>query len=346
VTNVLPIAVPALLAAALAAGPAPARAEDKPRNVLKVATLAPEGSTWMTLMHELDRRVRDATGNEVGFKFYAGGVQGDERIVLRKMRTGQLHGGGFTGNGLGVVAPALRVLEVPFGFRSEAEIDAVYAELGDELEGLLEASGHTLLGWAEVGFVHIFTKRPVTSLDDLRRMKMWLWEGDPLAEAFFAEAGVTPVSLSITDVYTSLQTGLVDGVYSSPYAAVVLQWHTQVSAMSEAPITHAIGAVIVTNAAWEKISPSAQAEVRRIADDVFSRLKTSSRRENRDAVEDIRAAGIRIVPVDDAAMRVFRDIGERAARRAVGTLYPEDLLARVRAVIADARAKAGEAGAP
>jgi TRAP-type C4-dicarboxylate transport system substrate-binding protein len=116
--------------------------------------------------------------------------------------------------------------------------------------------------------------------------------------------------------------------------------------MSEAPITHAIGAVIVTTAAWEKIPPSAQAEVRRIADDVFARLKTSSRQENRDAVSDIRAAGIRIVPVDDAAMRVFRDIGERSARRNVGKLYPEDLLARVRAVIADTRAKAGDTGAP
>jgi TRAP-type C4-dicarboxylate transport system substrate-binding protein len=339
--------VPALFAAAaLLAGGTPASAADKPKNLLKIATLAPEGSTWMNLMHELDERVREATANEVGFKFYAGGVQGDERIVLRKMRNGQLHGGGFTGNGLGVVAPALRVLEVPFGFESEAEIDAVYGELGDELETLLDGSGHTLLGWAEVGFVHIFTKRPVRNLSDLKSLKMWLWEGDPLAEAFFAEAGVTPVSLSITDVYTSLQTGLVDGVYSSPYAAVVLQWHTQVSAMSEAPITHAIGAVIVTNAAWKKISPEAQAEVRRIADDVFARLKTSSRQENRDAVGDIRQAGIEIVPIDDAAMQVFRDIGERAARRNVGALYPEDLLMRVRAVIAETREQAGETEAP
>ena len=78
----------------------------KPKVLLKIATLAPEGSTWMNLMHEMDERVREATGNEVGFKFYAGGVQGDERLVLRKMRTGQLHGGGFTGNGLGVIAPS------------------------------------------------------------------------------------------------------------------------------------------------------------------------------------------------------------------------------------------------
>lgn len=333
-----------LVLAVLVSGAAPARAADKPKILLKIATLAPEGSTWMNLMHELDERVRKDTGNQVGFRFYAGGVQGDERLVLRKMRNGQLQGGGFTGNGLGVVAPELRVLEVPFQFDDDKEIDAVYAQLGDELEGYLEKGGQTLLGWAEVGFVHIFTKRPVRNLEDLRSMKMWLWEGDPLAEAFFQEAGVTPVPLSITDVYTSLQTGLVDGVYSSPYAAVVLQWHTQVSDMSKEPITHAIGAVIVTNESWAKIPPDAQAVIRRIADDVFGRLKESSRQENRDAIEDIKAAGIQIIPIDADAMATFREIGERAAQREVGVLYPEDLLKRVRAIVAETRAAAGAAG--
>ncbi|NNE44507.1 MAG: TRAP transporter substrate-binding protein DctP [Gemmatimonadetes bacterium] len=317
----------------------------KPKVHLKIATLAPEGSTWMNLMHELDDRVREATANEVGFKFYGGGVQGDERLVLRKMRNGQLHGGGFTGNGLGVVAPALRVLELPFGFQDETEIDAVYAEMGDEFEGILQESGHVLLGWAEVGFVHIFTQKPLTTLGDLRNMKMWLWEGDPLAEAFFAEADVSPVSLSITDVYTSLQTGLVDGVYSSPYGAVVLQWHSQVKAMSESPITHAIGAVVVTEKAWKKISPESQAKVREIADDVFARLKASSREENRQAMDDIRAAGIQVTPVSPEALQVFQEIGERAARHNVGKLYTEDLLNRVRGVISAHRtAGDGEVG--
>lgn len=322
-------ALPAFLATASVAA--------KPKVYLKIATIAPEGSTWMNLMHELDDRVREATNNEVGFKFYAGGVQGDERIVLRKMRSGQLHGGGFTGNGLGVIAPSLRVLESPFLLETEDEIDAVYSEFGPEFEEVLDDAGYVLLGWAEVGFVHILTKTPVRNLADLKNMKMWLWEGDPLPEAFFQEAGVAPVSLTITDVYTSLQTGLIDGVYTSPYAGVVLQWHTQVSAMSEVPITHAIGAVIVSKKAYSKASPESQAKIREIAGDVFQRLKVSSREENRNAIVDIQAAGIEIVPVDDEAMAVFRDIGERAARHNVGKLYSEELLERVEEAVAAQR---------
>ena len=149
---------------------------------------------------------------------------------------------------------------------------------------------------------------------------------------------MAPVSLSITDVYTSLQTGLVDGVYSSPYGAVVLQWHSQVKAMSEVPITHAIGAVIVTGKAWKKISPESQAKVREIADDVFARLKESSRQENRQAMDDIRAAGIEIAPITAEQLAVFQEIGERAARKSVGKLYSEELLNEVRGVIATHRA--------
>jgi TRAP-type C4-dicarboxylate transport system substrate-binding protein len=324
------------LASSLAAV-SPARAA-KADVVLKIATLAPEGSTWMKLMHELDDRVQAETGGKVAFKFYPGGVQGDERIVLRKMRSGQLSGGGLTGNGLGVIAPSLRVLEAPFLFESDDEIDAVYTAMNAEFEKALQEGGHHLLGWAEVGFVHLFTKRPVRSLADLKSTRMWLWEGDPLAEAFFHEAGVTPVPLAITDVYTSLQTGLVDGVYSSPYACVVLQWHTQVKAMSESPITHAIGAVVVTNEAWAKVPPDAQPKIRSIADDVFARLKKSSREENRAAVDDIRKAGLEIVKIPPADLAVFREIGARAAAREQGTLYSADLLQRVRKIVADHRA--------
>jgi len=335
----LSASLPALLLALGAPMSAPpgAAAADKPAVVIKVATLAPEGSTWMKLMHEFDERVREATGNEVGFKFYAGGVQGDERLVLKKMRTGQLHGGGFTGNGLGVVAPELRVLESPFLFENDDEIDAVYREFGPEFEKALADAGYQLLGWAEVGFVHLFTKHPVRSVEDLRACKMWLWEGDPLARAFFEEAGVSPVSLAITDVYTSLQTGLVDGVYSSPYACVVLQWHTQVGAMSAAPITHATGAVIVTSSMWNKVSPASQAKIREIASDVFARLRESSRRDNREAIGSIKAAGLEIVTFPDTEMARFREIGERAALRGVGELYSRDLLDRVRAAVARER---------
>ena len=337
------------LVVSLGAGPAAEQswAADKapaPQVLFKVATIAPDGSTWMKLMHEMDKRVREATANEAGFKFYPGGVQGDEALVLKKMRSGQLHGGGFTGNGLGAVAPSLRVMEIPFLIQNEAELDAVHKAYDAEFEKALESSGHVLLGWAEVGFIHLFTKKPIKNLPDLRNSKMWLWEGDPLPESLFEVAGVSPVPLALTDVYTSLQTGLIEGVYCSPYACVVLQWHTQVTSMSETPISHGIGAVIVTKAAWAKLSPASQAKIREIAADVFTRLRTSTRQDNKKAFDDIRAAGIKTVPFDAAALAEFRKLGDQAAQKCVGSLYPPELLSRVRKTVLDTRSGAAPAG--
>ncbi len=327
---------------ALPAGAAPAKAPAKanPKVLFKIATIAPEGSTWMKLMREMDERVREATANEAGFKFYPGGVQGDEALVLKKMRSGQLHGGGFTGNGLGAIAPSLRVLEIPFLIQNDTELDAVHAAYDAEFEKALEASGHVLLGWAEVGFIHLFTKKPVRTLADLKSSKMWLWEGDPLPESLFQAAGVAPVPLAYTDVYTSLQTGLVEGVYCSPYACVVLQWHTQVGYISESPISHGIGAVIVTKETWGKLGPDSQAKLRAIAADVFARLQTATRADNKRALDDIRKAGLVTIPIDAAALTEFRRIGDVAAEKCAGKLYSAELLGRVRKTVQEARAGA------
>ena len=128
-----------------------AKPRKRAKGEMKPATLAPDGSTWMKIMEELDEKIRTETGGEAGFKIYPGGIQGDESVVLRKVRAGQLHGGGFTGVGLGEIAPALRVLEVPFLFHDIEEVRAVQEELGPRFETMLRDAGWELLGWADVG---------------------------------------------------------------------------------------------------------------------------------------------------------------------------------------------------
>src|SRR5687767_164354 len=110
---------------ALTASAASAQKAAKAQNEIKLATLAPEGSTWMKAMHKIDDDVRARTSNRVGFKFFPGGVQGDEKDVIRKIRNGQVHGAGFTGFGLGSIVPETRVLELPFMFDNLDELDHV-----------------------------------------------------------------------------------------------------------------------------------------------------------------------------------------------------------------------------
>ncbi len=183
------------------------------KTTIRFATLAPEGSTWMVTMRALDADIREASNGELGFKFYPNMSMGDEKDVIRKMRLGQINGAGFTGFGLGEILPEIRILELPYLFENEEQIDHTFAELTDYFSERLAEKGFILLGWADVGWIYFFATKPVAEPADLSGLKVWMWEGDPLAKAFFAELGKSPVPLSITDVHLSLQTGLINAVF-------------------------------------------------------------------------------------------------------------------------------------
>ena len=293
---------------------------------LKIATLAPDGTSWMKVMGAMNQEVQAATNGSVKFKFYPGGVAGDEHDVLRKMRVGQLHGGGFTGVGLGEILPKIRALEVPFLYRNYAEVDYVRGALEDGFTADLADKGYVLLGWAEVGFVHIFANAPVRTVEDLRKVKMWMWEGDPLAEAFFKAFDINPTPLQITDVLTSLQTGLIDAIYTSPYAAVGLQWFTRVKYMMDSPFTDAIGAVVVTKKQFDKIPPEYQDKVLEICRRYTATLNAQTREDQKTAVERMQKEGIEVVHVDQAQIAKWEKVGEKARDELVGKLYDQATL--------------------
>jgi TRAP-type C4-dicarboxylate transport system substrate-binding protein len=172
------VAAMVLVFAATAHAQKPAKAPAKAQVEIKFATLAPDGSTWMKTMRKIDEDVRARTENRVGFKFYPGGVQGDEKDVIRKMRNGQIHAAGFTGFGLGAIVPETRVLELPFMFDSIDELDYVRGATNDYYEKAFKAKDYALLGWTDVGFVYLYTKAPVRKVSDMPAVKWWIWSGD------------------------------------------------------------------------------------------------------------------------------------------------------------------------
>jgi TRAP-type C4-dicarboxylate transport system substrate-binding protein len=305
---------------------------------IKFATLAPDGSTWMNVMNEFSKAVKDTTAGEVEFRIYPGGVAGDELNVLRKIRVGQLHSGGFTGVGLGEILPEVRVLDSPFLFRSKDEVDHISAQLFDYFAGKFEEKGFVLLGWAEVGFVYTFTNTPVRDIADMKGVKMWMWEGDPIAEATFRSFGISPIPLSISDVLTSLQTNLIDGIYVSPLACVALQWHTKVSYMLDLPLANSNGAVLLDKRQFDKLSPENQTKLRELSRQYFGKLTQLSREDNAKSLELIRESGITFTEITDKSqIEAFYESGRQARRSLIGRLYDKQLLDRVENSLAEFR---------
>jgi TRAP-type C4-dicarboxylate transport system substrate-binding protein len=309
----------------------------KPKVYIKFATLAPEGSTWMKTMRALDEELRAKTDNRLGFKFYTGGVQGDEKDVLRKMRNGQLHAGGFTGFGLGAIAPEVRVLELPFMFENNDEIDYVRTQMNSIFATFFEEKDFISLGWADVGFIYMFSNSPVRSPADLQPVKMWIWSGDPLAELFFKAFDISPIPLSAPDVLTSLQTGIVDAVYSSPLACVALQWFTRVKYMTDVPITHGIGAVLISQRALAKVDEADIRILKELAAQYLSDLNEKTRAQNNEAVESMKKEGVEVIAIDEQMRHEFFATGKSAWKDGVGELYSQELLDQVRSIVQDYR---------
>ena len=305
---------------------------------IKFASLAPEGSTWLNVMKEYDAAIQKESGGKIGFKIYPGGIMGDEKTVLRKIRLGQLHSAGFTGVGLGEILPEERIFDSPFLFQDYAEIDFITAKFHDEFAHRFEEKGYVLLGWAEVGFVYIFTNTPVHKLADMNQVKMWMWEGDPVARATFEAMGVKATPLSIIEVMTALQTGMVNGVYSSPLAMIGLQWFTKVKYMQQLPLANAAGAVLVSKELFDKLTPELQKILLRNGKKYFNQLKALSRQDNEKSIETLQKNGIQLTPIPtgDALKEIF-ECGEKARRLMAGELFSEKLLTEVEMALAEFR---------
>ena len=297
--------------------------------VIKFATIAPEGTPWMSLMEEMNDELRRRSNEQVAFRFYPGGVAGDERDVLRKIRINQLHGGAFSGFGLGEIVPEIRVLELPLLFRNAAEADHIATALSAPFTEALAQKGYVLLGLNEAGAVHIFSQHAMHTKSDLGHAKMWTWQGDPVPLALFKAYGITPIPLTLPDVLPSLQSGLIDTFYGPPLAILALQWFTKARYISALPITYVMGALVLSKQQWQKLSPDQQTIVRETVTKYNAKIVTTMRRHQQKALTLLQTLGLQSVTMSDAEMAYLQQASGKVREELVGKLYSRDLLERV-----------------
>jgi TRAP-type C4-dicarboxylate transport system substrate-binding protein len=313
---------------------APARAEVQ---TLKIATLAPEGSAWMKLFGDWKAAIEKRTAGQVKLKFYAGGVAGDERDVVRKMRLGQMSGAAITAVGLGLIQPDVRVLEIPFLFRDESELDLVRGTLDAEFRKKFEDKGYQLLAWGDVGPVRLLTNVPLREKADLQKVKMWVWSDDPLNARLYQRLGINAVPLGVPDVLPALQTGLINACGGSPLAAVALQWHSKVKYATSMVLSYAIGALVVGQKPWEALSAEQRTVVAEESKTLSEGLTRLVRNDNTAALKKMQAQGIEVVPTPDPLLATFRSEAKGATNDLEGKLFGKDFRARVEQILASKR---------
>ena len=301
--------------------------------VIKFATLAPEGTPWMNIMEEMNREVQEKSGGQVAFRFYAGGVAGDERDVMRKIRINQLHGGAFSGFGLGEVLSEIRVLELPLLFRDGQEADHVATALFEHFTAAFAQKNFVLLALNDAGAVYVFSKDPIRTKADMARSKIWTWQGDPLPQAIFKAYGVVPVPLSLPNVLPSLQSGLIDACYGTPLTVLALQWFSKVKYRTSLSITNVMGAMLLSDTLWQQLSADQQTLVREAVRKYNAKVVTQMRNYENKALTLLQTtAGIETIVVDEAEVARLQQISEQVRQELVGKLYAQESLDQVLAL--------------
>jgi TRAP-type C4-dicarboxylate transport system substrate-binding protein len=322
----------------------PAHAE--PHWVLKMATVAPDGTTWAHEIKSFSNEVETATHGEVRLKWYYGGIAGADLQVGERIARGQLDGAASGGMLCSRLAPAMRVMRVRGAFRNRDEATHVLNRLRETIEGQFRKSGFVHLGSTGLGADYAFSRRPVQTLDDLKRLKAWRWDIDEVAQLFDKELGFASVPMPLEDAGQAYDEGKIDGFFSIPTAALAFQWYTRTRYLLDLPLGYLWGCLLVTQRAFDRLPPEHQGTLRAAGAKLGARLEEIGRAQDEALLHGLfQKQGV--TPTEPSAqLRNELYAAALMAREQLGEkLVPKELLREVLAILADYRAEHPGVGA-
>lgn len=277
-------------------------------KTIKIATISPEGTFWMEQMRAGADEIEEKTQGRVKFKFYPGGVMGNDDNVLRKIRIGQLHGGAITIGNLSQLTPDTTIYGFPLIFSSLEEAAKIRKTTDPMLSKQIEEDGFVNFGFAQGGFSYLMSKQAIHRADDLKNLKSWVPENSDVGLSVFRHIGATPITLPMSDVLTALQTDLIDTVIISPIGALALQWHTHINYVTDAPINYLVAMMVIDKKEFSTISETDQQIIRDIMTKVYVTIDKQNMVDNIAAREALIKQGVKFIKLDDAEKDKWLDI--------------------------------------
>lgn len=311
-------------------GSVPEHVSAEEANVLRIATLAPSGSSWMKVFNAWNLTVQKQTNNALKLRFYPGGSQGDERDFVRKMRAGQMDGASLTAIGLSQLVRQVLVLTVPGVFTEYEQLDSVRAALGERFAGMFDQEGYTLLAWGDVGKTRLFSTERIDRPSDIKKRRPWAWKDDLIFTEFLKVVGANPVRLGVPEVYPALQTQMIDTLPASALAAVSMQWYTQLKYVSQRNSGIIVGATIIQREKLEALPEDQKKVMIETGLRVQNAIQKSIRRDDEKAYATMLKRGITAVDSTEHQAE-WDDVSKQVRERLAGRVYPESLLAAVTA---------------
>jgi TRAP-type C4-dicarboxylate transport system substrate-binding protein len=296
---------------------------------IKFGTIVPRGSLWDETLSAMAQQWRSISGGSVRVVVYPGGALGDEIEMVRKVLLGQLDGVALSSVGLSRIDSGVACLQVPLLLNSYGELDYVRDRLAPRLEQRIEAQGFKVLNWADGGWVRVFSRDPARIPDDLRRVKLFTSAGDPEMESLYKRLRFRVVPLSMVDLVTSLQTGMVDAVPSVPLFAQLQGLHKLVPNMLDLKLTPLVGGTVISTRAWNRLPAEHRDGLLEAAQEAGMQLREPIRQLGEDTIAEMSSRGLNVAIPDAATQAVWRDEVEAIYPNLRGEYCPADIFDEV-----------------
>lgn len=316
-----------------------ARADAEVR--MKVGTLAPEGTPWMDNLNDFLKGIEGASPEPVKFITYPGGVMGDEPDLVRKLKFGQLQMIAVTVSGLAQLVPEVLVLSLPFLFETHDEIDHVIAKMTPTFEKKALERGFVLVGLGDNGWINIYSKNKFATLDELRKQKVWMWNGNPLELKLMNSLGITGHPVGVPEVLIGLQTGLLDTIMTSSTGVVALQWNTELKFQHQLQLRYEPGGVVASAKAFNQIPQAKRAAFDKVVQDMVTKWFVPFKQKNRDdermMTAKMKENGLPFVEWSPAEKDKLKQATQKVWTSSTGELFDQAIVDQVTGILAEYR---------
>ncbi len=303
-------------------------AQDTATRTLGIATLAPSGSLITDGLQAWNRELRRRTGGSLQFRIYAGGVQGDDPEVVRKIRSGRLDGGTLTSTGLASIYRPALVFQLPATFLHYEQLDAARAALQPEIDAGIVAAGFRMLGWSDVGQARLFSSRRIARPSELAGAHLWQRDDDVILPAFVSRVSATPVELAVPEVLGGLQTGRVDTFLAPPAVAIALQWSSHATYVNEIPMSIIIGGMVISESTFQSLTEEQRTALLETGEQFHQLGRRNSRRMERQSMTALEEHGLQVTTTTEAERGEWRAIGRQVRDAVASQIASPDLVAR------------------
>ncbi len=299
------------------------------KTVVKLATLAPEGTEWHGMLLEMGQEWKKISKKSVHLRVYPGGVIGDERDMVRKMRIGQIHAAAITTEGLSEIVPDFSAYYVPLAFQNSEDVMSVTEALLPSLEKQLDEQGFKLLHIGELGWAYWFTSKPIKTPDDLKSMKIFTWAGDFKWERLWEKAGYNPVPLASVDILSGLQTGLINSFSTIPLYALSQQSFGIAKHMLDLKWGVLMAGIVIDNRVWGRISKKYHDDLISVTKSIQSRQKKLNANAERESIKAMQDYGLQVHSINENGLRIWKDEVKKMEEELRGNIIPAEIYDKV-----------------